>query len=219
MSISMCSLKDFILFQGAYHPEERWPFPSFPKLPWQHCRQTHRPSAMWSFGKAPAIAAMPSKTMSLKQQHHGIMAPRGLLAIGCTSHMRQWQNLGRPHFQMSRHRHRFVVACHHTARSFHSLPSICCSYRLCSWLLVTSLTDTHTYTFGSVPNEASLLWLPARRLKVTGSSVSPSCKGFKIRLYGRIAAVAAMQVLGKKHLIQLVLSCCCGKSRFLLHVF
>lgn len=211
----MRSLNDFILFQGAYHPEERWPFPSFPKLPWQHCRQKHRPSAMWSFGKAPAIAAMPSKTMALKQQHHGTSrAACHWLRLSHAAMIEPWKTTF-PNINA------YVCRCLLSYRTIFPYPS---SYLLLLSIVFMiigySLTDTHTYTYyGSVPNEASLLWLPARRLKVTGSSLSSSCKGLKNRLYGRTAAVAAMQLLGKKQLIQLMLSCCCGKSLFLLHVF
>ena len=85
-----------------------------------------------------------------------------------------------------------------------------------------SNAHAHTYIHRSVPSEASLLWLPARPLKVTGSSLSPSCKGLKIRLYSSCSSYATAS---KKELIQFMLSCCCcccccwGKTPFLLHVF
>lgn len=68
-----------------------------------------------------------------------------------------------------------------------------------------------------------ILWLSSKRsiftLIASQATESNRIQSKSILQRSQNQAVAAMQLLGKKHLIQLMLSCCCGKSLFLLHVF
>ena len=93
-----------------------------------------------------------------------------------------------------------------------------------SFLVFAAPIDcVHDYWLQSNGHPHIHIWLSSKRsiftLIASQATESNRIQSKSILQRSQNQAVAAMQLLGKKHLIQLMLSCCCGKSRFLLHVF